>query len=214
MRLSSVWQTRCPAWHWDFNHRFKRAARRGARCPHLLQVTESRCSTTSCSEACFKSAIVSFTHFGGGSDATGSFSIASRVVSAVRWRIAQLLPSTQEVRAGTVSGNSQNYAAVSATPSASVFKPMNHAMVASTCSILLSSWPPRGPQCHAVRQTHEWHSRDLGWHSKHSVVLVGGAENLWRQPWRHKCTWQGPLCVGGNTKKAWSSARGPVWAAI
>ena len=56
----------------------------GARCPHLLQVTESRCSTMSCSEACFRSAIVGFTLFGGGNDATGSFSIASRVVSAAR----------------------------------------------------------------------------------------------------------------------------------
>ena len=31
-------------------------------------------------------------------------------------------------------------------------------------------WPPSGPQHHAVRQTHEWHLRDVGWHSKHSVV--------------------------------------------
>ena len=134
------------------------------RCPHLLHVTESRWLTTSCSEASFRSSTVGFTLFGG-NDAIGSFSIASRVVSAAQWRIAQPLPSTQEVRAGTVSGKSHISAAISATPSASVLRTNEpcHGWRQHNQSCSLHGWPPNLFPHHAVWRPPEWRSRALGW---------------------------------------------------
>ena len=124
----------------------------------------------------------------------GSFSIASRVVRAARWRMAQLLPSTHEVRAGTVSGNSQNSAAASATPSARVFRPMNQSLDASAWVnlALFVAVHPNAPRYHVVRRHSECGSEILVGVRGPASPLPAGVGNLLRRPWHHKCRWQDP----------------------
>ena len=106
----------------------------------------NRCSQRSRARWCLlTSSRVSRSRRSAGRETIGSVPIASKVVSAARWRMAQLLPSMQEVRAGTVSGWPQRSGAISATPSANVFRPKYHAR-----------WRSNGLPRPAGRRPHGW----------------------------------------------------------